>query len=145
MVRQSVKGHDYLTIASNAQGQVLAVGKTVAPDSLDRFYDSRDGPLKQSIISISMDMSPPYQKATFAHIEKAQRKIAFDHFNVAQTLTRTLDATRRANMVRADRSMRQEIQRSRYTLLVGQVPLSMVQKTVFCWPTWSQTEFSDLG
>lgn len=64
-----------------------------------------------------MDMSPAYQKATFDHIEKAHRKIAFDHFHVAQMLTRTLDATRKADMAWADRSMRQEIHRSRYTCL----------------------------
>lgn len=64
-----------------------------------------------------MDMSPACQKATFDHIEKAHRKIAFDHFHVVQMLTRTLDATRKADMAWADRSMRQEIHRSRYTCL----------------------------
>ncbi|WP_328188186.1 ISL3 family transposase [Marinobacter sp. OP 3.4] len=111
------KGHDYVTIVSNAQGQVLAVEDGRSSDSLGRFYDSLEAPRKQSIISISMDMSPAYQKATFAHIEKAHRKIAFDHFHVAQMLTRTLDATRKADMARADHSMRQEIHRSRYTWL----------------------------
>lgn len=111
------KGHDYVTIVSNAQGQVLAVEDGRSSESLGRFYDSLGEPRKQSIISISMDMSPAYQKATFAHIEKAHRKIAFDHFHVAQMLTRTLDATRKADMARADRSMRQEIHRSRYTWL----------------------------
>jgi len=111
------KGHDYVTIVSNAQGQVLAVEDGRSSDSLGRFYDSLEEPRKQSIISISMDMSPAYQKATFAHIENAHRKIAFDHFHVAQMLTRTLDATRKADMARADNSMRQEIHRSRYTWL----------------------------
>ncbi len=111
------KGHDYVTIVSNAQGQVLAVEDGRSSDSLGRFYDSLEKPRKQSIISISMDMSPAYQKATFAHIDKAHRKIAFDHFHVAQMLTRTLDATRKADMARADHSMRQEIHRSRYTWL----------------------------
>ncbi|WP_091848706.1 transposase [Marinobacter segnicrescens] len=45
---------------------------------------------RQSVISISMDMRPVHQQATFAHIENA-----FDHFHVAQVLTRTLDATRK--------------------------------------------------
>ncbi|MCK7569196.1 MULTISPECIES: ISL3 family transposase [Marinobacter] len=111
------KGHDYVTIVSNAEGQVLAVEDGRSSDSLGRFYESLKEPCKQSIISISMDMSPAYQKATFDHIEKAHRKIAFDHFHVAQMLTRTLDATRKADMARADRSMRQEIHRSRYTWL----------------------------
>ncbi|WP_413774415.1 hypothetical protein [Marinobacter sp. AN1] len=35
-------------------------------------------------------MRPVHQKAAFAHIENA-----FDHFHVAQVLTRTLDATRK--------------------------------------------------
>ncbi|WP_345799766.1 transposase [Marinobacter bryozoorum] len=111
------KGHDYVTIVSNGHGQVLSVEDGRSAHSLGRFYASLDEPHKQEIISISMDMSPAYQKATFDHIEKAHRKIAFDHFHVAQMLTRTLDATRKADMKRADSSMRQEIHRSRYTWL----------------------------
>jgi len=111
------KGHDYVTIVSNDQGQVLAVEDGRSSDSLGRFYATLDESRKRSILSISMDMSPAYQKATFEHIEKAHRKIAFDHFHVAQMLTRTLDATRKADMARADHSMRKEIHRSRYTWL----------------------------
>lgn len=111
------KGHDYVTIVSNGQGQVLAVEDGRSSDSLGRFYATLDEPRKRSILSISMDMSPAYQKATFEHIEKAHRKIAFDHFHVAQMLTKTLDATRKADMARADHSMRKEIHRSRYTWL----------------------------
>lgn len=111
------KGHDYVTIVSNDQGQVLAVEDGRSSDSLSRFYGRLEESRKLSIISISMDMSPAYQKATFDHIEKAHRKIAFDHFHVAQMLTRTLDITRKADMARAERSRRQEIHRSRYTWL----------------------------
>lgn len=111
------KGHDYVTIVSNHLGQVLAVEDGRSQHSLGRFYASLDETRKQAITSISMDMSPAYQKATFDHIEKAHRKIAFDHFHVAQMLTKALDDTRKADMRRADQSLRQEIHRSRFLWL----------------------------
>lgn len=82
-------------------------GKTAGlHTALCRFYASLDETRKQEIISISMDMSPAYQKATFDHIEKTHRKVAFDHSHVVRMLTQALDATRKPDMKRADSVMR---------------------------------------
>lgn len=121
------KGHDYVTIVSNSQGHVLAVEDGRSSDSLGRFYATLDERRKRSITSISMDMSPAYQKATFEHIEHAHRKIAFDHFHVAQMLSRALDVTRKADMAKADRSMRKGIHQSRYTWLRHRNSLDLQQ------------------
>ncbi|WP_185269129.1 ISL3 family transposase [Halopseudomonas xiamenensis] len=121
------KGHDYITIVSNRLGQVLAVEDGRSQHSLGRFYDSLEDNRKKAIKSISMDMSPAYLRATFDHIEKAHRKIAFDHFHVAQMLTKLLNETRKADMKQADQSLRQEIHRSRFTWLRHGASLELEQ------------------
>lgn len=111
------KGHDYVTIVSNHLGQALAVEDGRSQHSLGRFYSSLDSEQKRAIISVTMDMSPAYQRATHDHLDKAYRKIAFDHFHVAQILNKALDQTRKADMSRAEHSMRREIHRTRYSWL----------------------------
>ncbi len=124
------KGHDYVTIVSNHLGQVLAVEDGRSKQSLARFYQSLDAPRRQAIKSISMDMSPAYQQSTFEHVERAHRKIAFDHFHIAQVLTKALDETRKNDMRRADRSLHHQIHRSRYVWLRqrGSLELSQVRQ-----------------
>ncbi|NVK43994.1 MAG: ISL3 family transposase [Oceanospirillaceae bacterium] len=108
------KGHDYVTVVSNALGQVLAVEDGKSSESLSRFYQKLSEPQRDQIQSVSMDMSPAFQKATLHHVPSAQKKIAFDHFHIAQALTDALNATRKAELLTIDSRLRLEIHRSRF-------------------------------
>lgn len=111
------KGHDYVTILSNHRGHALIVEDGKSADSLSRCYLALTQAQRARIESISMDMSPAYRKATFAHVEKAHRKIAFDHFHIAQALNDALNATRKAELHTVEASLRQDVHRSRYSWL----------------------------
>lgn len=112
------KGHDYVTLVSNHLGQVLAVEDGRSAESLGRFYSAMDDQRKREVVSITMDMSPAYIKATHAHLDAAHRKIAFDHFHVAQLLNKVLNQTRKADMRRAGQGQRQDIHRHRFLWLL---------------------------
>jgi len=103
------KGHDYVTIVSNHQEKVLAVEDGKFADSLSGYYQSISTQQKNEVISVLMDMSQAYQKATFAHINNARRKIAFDHFHIAQSLNNALNATRKHEMRSVDATLRQQV------------------------------------
>lgn len=108
------KGREYVTIISNAQGQVLAVEEGRSSDSLSNFYLKLSKDQLSAIQSISMDMSPAYQKATKQHVPHADKKISFDHFHIAQSLTDSLNETRKAELLRLEQNVRKEAYQTRY-------------------------------
>lgn len=108
------KGHDYVTIISNAEGQVLAVEDGKSSESLGRFYQRLSEQQRSEVLSVSMDMSQAFQKATFHYVPKARNKIAFDHFHIAQSLTEALNTTRKRELLTLDSQLRQEVHRSRF-------------------------------
>lgn len=108
------KGREYVTIVSNAQGHVLAVEEGRSSDSLSSFYLQLSTSQIHSIRSVSMDMSRAYQKATKQHVPHAEKKIAFDHFHIAQSLTELLNETRKAELLKLEQKIRKEAHQTRY-------------------------------
>lgn len=127
------KGHDYVTILSNHQGQVVIVEDGKSADSLSRCYLALTEEQRASIESVSMDMSPAYRKATFAHVEKAHRKIAFDHFHIAQALNDALNATRKSELHAVDASLRRAAHQSRYAWLKRRDRLDERERATLSW------------
>lgn len=127
------KGHDYVTILSNHQGQVLVVEDGKSADSLSRCYLALTEAQRTRIESVSMDMSPAYRKATFIHVDKAHRKIAFDHFHIAQALNDALNATRKSELHSVDASLRQAAHRSRYSWLKRRDRLNERERATLSW------------
>lgn len=127
------KGHDYVTILSNHQGQVIIVEDGKSADSLSRCYLALTEAQRASIESVSMDMSRAYRKATFAHVEKAHRKIAFDHFHIAQALSDALNATRKSELHSVDASLRRVAHQSRYAWLKRRDRLDERERATLSW------------
>lgn len=134
------KGHDYVTILSNHQGQVIIVEDGKSADSLSRCYLALTEAQRASIESVSMDMSRAYRKATFAHVEKAHRKIAFDHFHIAQALSDALNATRKSELHSADASLRRIAHQSRYAWLKRRDRLDERERATL---NWLSSQFSN--
>lgn len=90
------KGHDYVTIVSNQDGnKVLHVADERKTASLESYYETLTDEQKKGIESVAMDMWPAYIKATRDNIPGAERKIAFDKFHVAKYLGDAVDKVRK--------------------------------------------------
>jgi transposase len=92
------RGYRYLTIVSNAEtGQVLGVteGHALidAKEALERAIPVAYRP---AIEAVAMDMSNTYRRAVEAVLPKA--RIVHDKFHLFQSLTRAIDAVRRAEV-----------------------------------------------
>lgn len=122
------KGHDYVTVISNVQGQVLAVEDGKSAESLSGFYRTLPFDQRTAIRSVSMDMGLSFQKATREYIPDAQKKIAFDHFHIAQSLTNALNMTRKSELMALDHSLRLEVHRTRFHWLRNRHSLTETHK-----------------
>lgn len=108
------KGHDYVTLLSNAQGQVLAVSDDRTAYSLRQCFQQLPAEALSQTVSISMDMSPAYLKATRAQWKDADNKIAIDHFHISKLLTEAVDAVRKRELIELSPSLRKEAHLTRY-------------------------------
>jgi len=123
------KGHDYVTIVSNQHGQVLAVEEGKSSNSLATYYKSLSPAQCVKVESISMDMSPAFQKATLEYIPDARSKIAFDHFHIAQSLLETLNVTRKSELLQVDHRLRKHVHQTRYHWMRNRHTLNLQQKS----------------
>jgi len=90
---------DFITILSNHEGQVLAVEDGRSSESLLRCFKRIPIHFLNKVKTISMDMSPAYQKAVRIRFKRrADKLIAFDHFHVTKKLTETLHQVRKAEV-----------------------------------------------
>lgn len=89
------KGHVYMTIVSEPNGNVIAVEEDRRKASLKRFYDRLSDEQKSAIQVISMDMSPTYLPVTLEEIPDAKQKIAFDRFHVVKLINEAVDGVRK--------------------------------------------------
>ncbi|WP_218997241.1 ISL3 family transposase, partial [Shewanella algae] len=108
------KGHEYVTLLSNHEGQVLAVSEGRSAASFDACLTQLPSDALRQTQSICMDMSPAYIKAARKALPNAERKIAFDHFHVAKMLTEAVNRIRKEELLRLAPSMRQEAHRTRF-------------------------------
>lgn len=107
------KGHDYVTLLSNRQGQVIAVTDGHSASSLEACFQSISDPLTTR--SICMDMSKAYLSATHRYFgERAEKLIAIDHFHIAKRLTQAVEEVRRSESNSLLSSLRLESFRARY-------------------------------
>lgn len=113
------KGHQYVTVISDTQGQALALVDDRRVDSLAGYLKSLSDPQLNAIKTLSMDMYPAYISAARIHLPNAVDKIAFDHFHVAKMLCSIVDKTRQGEMKGIPLPARKEAHRSRYLWLYG--------------------------
>ena len=90
------KRHEYVTVVSDDQGQVVHVADGRGRDALDVYYGQFDEESLAEVEVVAMDMHGPYIRSTEDHIPGASEKIAFDKFHVAGHLGDAVDKVRRA-------------------------------------------------
>jgi transposase len=123
------KRHDYVTVITNDAGHVIAVEDDRAKYSLKSFYDRLSKRQKRAIESISMDMAPAYIAVTQQEIPDAHRKIAFDKFHVAQSLSEAVDTVRKRERTELMRVRRyDELKGQRYLWLRNSASLDQIQR-----------------
>lgn len=90
------KGHRYVTVVQDQEsGNVLHVTEGRGGETLDEFYETLGTERVSKIESVSMDMHRPYIQSTLKHVPRAEEKICFDKFHVAQHLGEAVDKVRR--------------------------------------------------
>lgn len=90
------KGHRYVTIVTDLnRGRVLHVAKDRKRTSLDGFWKTLTGAQREGIEAVAMDMYDPYVASVRDHLPKADEKIVYDKFHVAQHLGEAVDKVRR--------------------------------------------------
>lgn len=118
------KGHHYVTVISNKDGQVIDVRNGKDKACLSAFYKTLNREQLASIETISMDMSPSYVYATLEHIPNAKDKICFDKFHVIQDLNKAVDGVRKSEVARIDKTHRKSLHLSRFIWLRNEQNLS---------------------
>ena len=89
------KRHEYVTIVSDQQGNVVYVADDRRGESLDGYYETLNAEDLAGLESVCMDMWPAYIGSTLRYVPDAEEKIAFDKFHVAKHLGDAVDKVRR--------------------------------------------------
>lgn len=90
------KGHDYVTVVADVKAKrVLFVTEGKDAGTIKQFSEDLQahGGSPESIVSVSIDMSPAFIKGVTDHLPNAQ--ITFDKFHVIAQASKALDAMRR--------------------------------------------------
>jgi transposase len=111
------KGHQYVTVISDTQGQALALTDDRGVESLAGYLRSLSDHQLDNVKTLSMDMNTAYISAARIHLPNAVDKIAFDHFHVAKMLCAVVDKTRQLEMKAIPMGNKNAAHRSRYLWL----------------------------
>lgn len=123
------KRHEYATVITDEQGQVVDVQDGHKKASLKGYYDQLTWEQKCELTCISMDMSPAYIAVTLDEIPAARHKIAFDKFHVAMFFTKAVDEVRKEERLALRRLLaRDELKGSRFLWLRNGNSLNRDQK-----------------
>lgn len=122
------KGHDYVTLLSNRQGQVLAVADGRSGESVRACFAKLSNVGLAGVKTLCMDMSAAYLRAAKQLLPNAHKQIAFDHFHVAQLLTQAVNHIRKDELLRLNADMRREAHLTRYYWLKNRTHLPADQK-----------------
>jgi transposase len=88
--------HEYVTVVNDLkEHRVVHVADGRGRESLEGFYGQLAPHQLREIEVVAMDMWEPFISATRRFVPKADRKIAFDKFHVAQHLGNAVDKVRR--------------------------------------------------
>jgi len=90
------KRHEYVTVVSDASGDVLHVADGRGQEALSGFFWDTPFEHVRAIESVSMDMWGPYIEAARDHLPDADAKIVFDRFHVATHFNRAVNDVRKA-------------------------------------------------
>ena len=112
------KGHKYITILSNLNGQVLAIEEGRTSESLLACLKSIPIQYLLKTKTISMDMSTAYIKATKEFFGSRYRKmISIDHFHIAKVLTKAVNLIRKDDIKSLPSLERLKCHKGRYCWL----------------------------
>jgi len=89
------KRHEYVTVVSSLDGDVVHVADGRGRAALDGYYEQFDEEELAGVDVVAMDMHAPYIASTRAYVAGAEEKIAFDKFHVAAHLGDAVDRVRR--------------------------------------------------
>lgn len=112
------KGHNYITVLSNHEAQVLAISEGKGSESLLNCLHSLPIQCLSKTRVISMDMSSAYIKATKEFFGvRAHKMISIDHFHVAKVLTKAVEEVRKSDIKKLPGLERLKVHRGRYVWL----------------------------
>lgn len=90
------KGHSYMTVVCDlSRATVEHVAEKRKTASLEEYYRSLKREQLEGIRAVSMDMWPPYIKATRKWLPDAKDKIVFDRFHIMKHAGEAVDKVRR--------------------------------------------------
>lgn len=102
------KGHRYVTVISDREGQALALTDDRGTESLAGYLRMLTDRQLGSVKTFSMDMNAGYIRAARIHLPDAVSKIAFDRFHVAKQQAEVVDKTRQNEHPRLPADSRRE-------------------------------------
>ncbi|EPK3284977.1 TPA: ISL3 family transposase, partial [Serratia marcescens] len=139
------KGHRYITVISDRDGQALALTDDRGTEILAGYLRTlTDGQLL-AIKTLSMDMNAGYIRAARIHLPSAVEKIAFDRFHVARQLGEVVDKTRQNEHPRISADSRRQAKGTRFLWQYGEKWMTesrhekltwlreQMQQTSQCW------------
>jgi transposase len=90
------KRHEYVTFVTDMKtGNVVHVADGRNKAVLDDFWRSLSKEQLAAVEVVAMDMCQAYISSTLAHVEGAEKKIAFDRFHVARAINDAVNSVRK--------------------------------------------------
>jgi len=118
--KAAAKGHKYVTVINDLEeGTVEDVQEDRRQESLEAYYDSLTRRQRYGILSVSMDMWPPYIQGTKAKVPEAAKKIVFDPFHVMGYVNKAVDQVRRREHRELMAAGDETLKRTKYLWLYG--------------------------
>lgn len=139
------KGHRYITVISDREGQALALTDDRGTESLAGYLRTLTDRQLDSVKTFSMDMNAGYIRAARIHLPDAVSKIAFDRFHVAKQLAEVVDKTRQNEHPRLPADSRRQAKGTRFLWQYGEKWMTesrhekltwlreQMQQTSQCW------------
>ena len=139
------KGHRYITVISDREGQALALTNGRGTESLAGYLRTLTDRQLNSVKTFSMDMNAGYIRAARIHLPDAVSKIAFDRFHVAKWLAEVVDKTRQNEHPRLPADTRRQARGTRFLWQYGEKWMTkschekltwlreQMQQTSQCW------------
>lgn len=127
------KGHRYITVISDREGQALALTDDRGTESLAGYLRTLTDRQLESVKTFSMDMNAGYIRAARIHLPDAVSKIAFDCFHVAKQLAEVVDKTRQNEQPRLPADSRRQARGTRFLWQYGEKWMTESRHEKLAW------------
>lgn len=116
------KGHRYIRVISDREGQALALTDDRGTESLAGYLHSLTDRQLLAVKTLSMDINAGYIRAARIYLPNAVEKIAFYRFHVAKQLGEVVDKTRQNEHPRLPVESRRQAKGTRFLWQYDRIP-----------------------